>query len=530
MSKSSCRPSRLWRMCIVVGLAGIIVAAASAKPKKPARPKKPVATKSAVARPKKPARSKKPAVTRPTATQPAPAKSPDGKAVTIKQTGMRIAIATKGTFDAAGAREIRIAPKAWSPRAGIKVVYAARRGSRVKKGQALLKLDTKEIDEAIADGELTQQVAAMTLKLAEASFAARTKTHKLDLAAAERSMKQANEDYQRYLKIKKPMAIQVAHRGLKSAEQSLGYVKEELRQLLKMYEADDLTEETEEIIVLRQRYAVERAEFAFNAQKLATEKTLKIDIPRQAIAARAAHARKTIARAKTRLAMETAYRTAKIELTKLKTATARSAAKFKQLRADRNLLTVTSPADGMLIHGAGVDGVWSKLTRELKRDDKIMPGEVAMTIITPGRVTVRTKAPEAEMNRLRTGMACEVMAGAMPKRKLAGRVSYVDPLPVGGSIAMIVELARLKPALRLLPGMGCNVKVLVYDNPKAVTVPAGYVHADAKGRKVVWVRAADGSVRSRGVRVGRTAKGQTEITRGLKPGAVVLPGQPTGCK
>ncbi len=508
MSKSICRPSRVWMACIAVGLAGIIVVAAAAKPKKPAKPKLSAA---------------KPATTRPTTAKPTAA-----KAVTVKQTGMRITIATKGTFDPTGAREIRIAPKAWSPRTGIKVIYAARRGSKVKKGQVLLKLDTKDIDEAIADGELTRQVAAMTLKLAEASFAAKTKTHRLDLAAAARSMRQANEDYQRYLKIGRPMAIKVARRGLISAEQSLGYVKEELRQLLKMYEADDLTEETEEIIVKRQRYAVERAEFAFAARKLETEKTLKIDIPRKDIAAREAHERKTIAHAKTRLAMDTAYRTAKIGLTRLKTATARSAEKFRQLKADRNLLTIKSPANGMLIHGAGVDGVWSKLARELKRDDRVMPGETAMTIVTPGRVTVRTKAPETEMHRLRAGMACEVTAGAMPKRKLAGEVAYVSPLPVGGNIAVTVALAPLNPAPRLLPAMSCNVTILVYDNPKAVTIPAGYVHADAKGRKAVYVRADDGSVRKRGVSVGRSAKGQTEITRGLKPGEAVLPNAPAG--
>lgn len=492
MSKSSRGPSWLWMTVIVAGLTGALSALAPGKP----------------------------------GVDAGPSGRAGGKPVTVKRNGMRIAISTKGTFDAAGAKEIRIAPKAWSPKGGIKVVCAAERGARVRKGQVLLKLDTKEIDEAIADGELAQQAAAMTLKLAEVSFEARTKSHKLDLAAAERSMKQADEDYQRYLKIERPLAIETARRGLKSAEQKLMYVKEELRQLLKMYEADDLTEETEEIIIQRQRYAVEQAEFEFKTQKLATEKTLKIDIPRKDIAAREAHTRKAIAHAKERVAMETAYRTAKIELDKLRTATARSAEKFKELKADRNLLTVTSPADGMLIHGAGVDGAWSNLTRELKRDDKVAPGEVVMTVITPGRVIVRTKVPEAEMNRVRADMACEVTPKAMPDRKLVGKVTYVDPLPVGGSVAMVVEMAPVKRAPRLLPAMGCDVTILVYDNPRALTVPAGYVHACARGRKTVWVREADSSVRRCDVRTGRTEKGRTEITRGLKPGQVVLPARP----
>ena len=37
------------------------------------------------------------------------------------------------------------------------------------------------------------------------------------------------------------------------------------------------------------------------------------------------------------------------------------------------------------------------------------------TIITPGKVLVRTKLPEKEMMRVRTGMACEVTPAARPK-------------------------------------------------------------------------------------------------------------------
>ena len=49
---------------------------------------------------------------------------------------------------------------------------------------------------------------------------------------------------------------------VKKAKDYLEYQKEELRQLEKMYGADDLTEETEEIVLKRQRDAVELAIFS----------------------------------------------------------------------------------------------------------------------------------------------------------------------------------------------------------------------------------------------------------------------------
>jgi len=397
----------------------------------------------------------------------------------------------------------------------------------VKKGQLLLKLDTKDIDDAILDAGLDQQAAELTLKMAQQDFAAKAKTHRLDLAAAERSKRQADEDYQRYLKIDRPIAIKTTHRSLKSAENSLAYVKEELRQLEKMYKADDLTEETEEIILKRQRYAVDRAEFSLKVRKLAIDKTLKIDIPRQDIVARDGHERQAISHAKGRITMRASQQKARLELAKLKIATARSAKKLAQLKKDRAALSVTSPAAGMVIHAGGAKGTWPKLTRELKADDRIQPGEVAMTVITPGKVIVRTKVPEAEVHRLRAGMACEVVPAAFPKCKLKGKVGYLDPLPAAGNVAMTLNLATPKAAPRLLPAMNCKVTLLVHARANALIVPAGFVHADKKNakRKVVYVHTRSGTVK-RAVTVGRTAAGKTEILRGLKEGEVVVPRKP----
>ena len=60
--------------------------------------------------------------------------------------------------------------------------------------------------------------------------------------------------------------------SLKSSEQYLAYAAEELNQLKKMYEADDLTEETEEIILQRAQYQYERAKFSMKQLKLETKR------------------------------------------------------------------------------------------------------------------------------------------------------------------------------------------------------------------------------------------------------------------
>ena len=68
---------------------------------------------------------------------------------------------------------------------------------------------------------------------------------------------------------------------VKSSREYLDYTKEELRQLEKMYRSKDLTEETEEIILRRQRFQVESREQYLKEAELQRDQKLKVDLPRQ---------------------------------------------------------------------------------------------------------------------------------------------------------------------------------------------------------------------------------------------------------
>ena len=72
------------------------------------------------------------------------------------------------------------------------------------------------------------------------------------------------------------MTVKSAEFMVKYYNFMLDYEKDELEQLEKMYEADDLTEETEEIVLKRQRNSVEFAEFSLENAKLSRDETLKV--------------------------------------------------------------------------------------------------------------------------------------------------------------------------------------------------------------------------------------------------------------
>ena len=67
---------------------------------------------------------------------------------------------------------------------------------------------------------------------------------------------------------------------LKSAQFQLDYQQDELDQLEKMYEADDLTEDTEEVVLKRTRNQVDFAKFNLEQTKLFVDELLKVRLPR----------------------------------------------------------------------------------------------------------------------------------------------------------------------------------------------------------------------------------------------------------
>ena len=73
---------------------------------------------------------------------------------------------------------------------------------------------------------------------------------------------------------------------VRMAERNVEYQEEEMRQLEKMYKADDIKEETEKIVLKRARNNVEQAKFTLDFQRVQRDDSLKITLPRQVEKAR----------------------------------------------------------------------------------------------------------------------------------------------------------------------------------------------------------------------------------------------------
>jgi HlyD family secretion protein len=440
---------------------------------------------------------------------------------------LRLELELKGVFQSDKTHELSFDPKSWTQ--PLKIVKVVPHGARVKKGDVLLEIDTEKLDRAIDDQKTDLHLAELTLELARRELPILEQLLPLELGDAERSKRIADEDLQRYLEIDRPLSEESARFGLRSSEEYEKYAREELRQLEKMYKDKDLTEETEEMILQRQRFQVESAAFRTRTSRLQTEQTLAVELPRRDEQTKEAATKATIAFERARKTLPLQLDQKRVALEKSARAREEAARKLDELTADREALTFKAPADGLVYYGRETDGQWS--TSNVA--GKMFPGgtlsapEAVLTVVEPDTLSVRAKIEEKDLYKAREGLKGYVIPAGYPDVRLPTTLASFVLAPKGSSFDATVEIKRGGDAPTLTPGMTCSVKLLVENKDDALLVPSSAVFRDDDdGTAYVYRSTGASKPEKRPVKVGCSADGKTEITGGLSEGDEVLTSRP----
>jgi len=443
----------------------------------------------------------------------------------VKKGPLKIALELEGVFESESARELLVQTDEWT---ALVVHKAAAHGARVRKGDVVLEFETEKIDRAIAELRTDTALAALSVRQSEDELKTLEKTTPLDLAASRRAAIQAEEDRKTFEEIERPFSLKAAEFQLKSARLSLEYEEEELRQLEKMYKADDITEETEAIVLQRARDSVERARFLFEAARLQHDLTLKFAIPRKDIEVKESTERALLASEKSRTTLPTALEKQRLELEKARWQHAQNESKLQRLLADRERLTVRAPIAGIVYYG--------KLTRGKPADsaalaDSLRPGggaqpiQVLMTVVAPRALFVRAPVPEAELRDLRPGLQGVAVPAGYPDLRLPATLDSTSDIPQSpGVFEARFHLDLRERTKFLVPGMSCKVKLTAYRKRDALTVPLSAVVDDELDdeKHTVEVLDKDGKTKTRSVKLGRKTEKLVEIVEGLSEGEKVL--------
>lgn len=443
--------------------------------------------------------------------------APPPKVHEVRRGPIKFQVQADAVVEAAEMAAIKLAPKAWTD---LTVLDAVAHGTRVERGDRLLKFETEKLEEQIADLEQDRTLANLALELSNAELANLREVTPARLEAARRSARIAVEELEYFDTTAREQRQNNSLFGITNALWRLQNAQEELAQLEQMYKADHLTEETEEIILKRQRFQVEAARFSLETTEKNVARDLSVNLPRDADRLRNERRDQEAALALAEITIPRALARKELDVEKAKRDGTKSERRLDQLKQDLASLQVTAPIAGIVYYGSCQLGRWNgggEAARKLIPGGKVGPQEVIMTVVNPDRLVARISVAESELSYVAAGLAGEAAPAFNPGKKLPAKIleSSLVPLAAGGFGALVgIENSE---GLTLMPGMSCRVSFANVEKPDALIVPKTAVFTD-NNEKVVYVVTGDEKPARRAVKIGFSNDLSTEIVDGVAEG------------
>ena len=155
-------------------------------------------------------------------------------------------------------------------------------GAEVKAEDAVIEFETDKIQDKVTEAEHDLRIAELSFQEAQAGLEHFRKVHPLDRALADLNWQHQQEDTQYYFDVQKPLQEKAIAKQLESSQYSVEYAQEELDQLIQMYEEDELTEESEKIVLKRAERSLDQSKFYLQQTEANVKRNLGVEIPRQA--------------------------------------------------------------------------------------------------------------------------------------------------------------------------------------------------------------------------------------------------------
>ena len=330
-------------------------------------------------------------------------------------------------------------------------------GTTVKAGENVVWFDSEPITDKMKAAEIEMRLATISMEEEEFNHKQFVAGQKLESAAAERTWRAAQQAYNNFVKVDRERTIKTQENTLKGSLASLENAREELQQLQQMYDADELTEESEEIVLKRAKRAVESAEFRHRNTEIAADRAIKQSLPRTIAEQEATFARAEHAHAKAVRDISVASTRAQIEISKKRDAFKKAQEKHEELKAERKKAALASPIAGIVIHGKLTRGKLSDKPSLLKKGSSVTGSQVIATVLAPGKLQIRLDLSQKDLPTVTKGSRCTVTVPGVADFKAVGTVKSVSSIPYAGSrYDCVIEFSAGKQ--KITPTMACQLE------------------------------------------------------------------------
>lgn len=417
---------------------------------------------------------------------------------------------------------VSIKPAVWS---AVKIEKFLPHGSPVKKGEKLLWTDTEAIDEKIKEFTKERLKQKLILENWELELASLITSTAESLAEAEMEYKRFLEDYDYYKKVTKPQNASDTEYKVKRTNDYLSYTQEELDQLLKMYEEDGLTEETEEIIIKRARHGLVGSKRTLAAAERNAAYEQKITAPRNdsdwAISAEAKKRDLEL----TQKSLPLALKIKQLDVAKQKRGDTKSEEQLNDLIADRGLMEFESPANGLVYFGEFKDGKWiNESAKKLVRKGGEVPANVTLMTIVPADTKLKFNAflTEKQKRLFRPEQTGNMRLKSNPWKSIQMDSTLVSEHPDLAHQWLVSFTSEADLPAGVMIGSKANISIVTASADDVLSIPVNAVKSNSDGTYTLRIKMAEGDPEDITVELGRQAGDKIEVLSGLENGQVII--------
>ncbi|MGL4594199.1 MAG: hypothetical protein ACRCUY_05670 [Thermoguttaceae bacterium] len=268
--------------------------------------------------------------------------------VELKKEPIRITVKLNGTFESKRADSVRLKGDEFS---AFELQEVVLHGAKVRKGDILIRFNPKKYDEALAEKKRALRLSEIALQEEEINVKQLESLKSLQKELMERDKKEADEDVSYYFNVDQLWYKKMLDVLAKMESFNLDTAREELRQLEKMYTADDLVEDTEEFALKRAKFSLEMEEFFSDFGKIRRNYIEEYGTPRKEMQMRHSAKVRELDYQKSREIFGFALEQAKLRLEKTRETHAKLAEQFEKFEKDKKMLLLRAPSDGIVYYG-----------------------------------------------------------------------------------------------------------------------------------------------------------------------------------
>ena len=436
--------------------------------------------------------------------------------INVVKRSFNIEVDTIGELDAAGAHMVTSSLQGTDG----KILYLIEDGTRVKKGDLLVKLDKIPFEEELQflNGEINRFRAAESAR--EQLYQWENSQIEKELKTADYKIRKAEIEFSKYIEGEGPLMLLQLKDEIDKTEQKKSKFKSYLKDLLKLKKEgfdypSEIYKAEQEIVVIDDKLKGEKRKYQSYKDHIYPSLS-------QEYSANTEHAKME----KEQIVKAGVHRLAKAQsdLNEVRAEIDNILIRLKKAEDQLKKTEIYAPSDGIVIlYETYRDGQ----NRKPRVGDNVLRTQPILYLPDISSMIVKTKIREVDLYKVKTGQHCSVLVDAYPDKKLEGNISFIGALAsdkLGGDpgvkyFGMMVDITTKDPDLR--PGMTARINMVAQKVTNALSVPLYSVFEDETGS--YCYKDTNGISEKVKVETGNHNEDFMVIVSGLKEGDTITP-------